>query len=418
MSAPAVGRKLFFFERFLFVGGRHTWNVLLAARREGTLEETALQEALARLQQRHPTLRAGIVETAAPAFVFIDPPPPIGIRIVERADEATCPTEMKAELERPFDVERGPLARLIWIRAEQFAELVLVTHHCVCDGRSNQILMRELLDALDRPDKDMPALPGPFALDGLFGGPPHGAERLGHQILAAGVTALLRVMSASVRQPVSARPPNYMFRWQFDAATSRALAERCAHENVTRYTAIATALLRAFHNISPQSKHRLLCPIDMRALLPSLTPDMLFPFAETVTLTIRPASDQDFWAEARALRAELGRRRKRLDPRRKLRVCEHAHGAADRLVDTLLHGRAGEDIMFSDLGNAELGTADRVSALGFVASIPWQGATGIFSIRDRETITLFFVSRETHLAQHLGDRLCKTAEAELRKVLR
>ena len=408
-----AGRSLYFFERFLFVGGRHTWNVLLAARREGPLDTEAVQAALAQLQARHPMLRAAIDRpVAAPAFVFPKPPPAIGLCIRSRHGD-TWFEAVQAELEQPFDVATGPLARLVWIHAERSSDLVLVAHHCICDGRSVQILMRELLALLDRPNEPLPPPPDPFSMTALCGGPPRGAERLVQRLLAAGAGSLLRVLAARVEPPAAARPPNYIVPWPVTAALSTALARRCAEAGVTRYTAVATALLRAFRTVRPDARHRLLCPVDMRSLPVSLPSDALFGFAEAVTLPAKAAAD--FWDESRALRRALDRRRLHLDPRRKLQAAERLHGSTGRLIDLLLHGRAGEDIMFSDLGRAELGAGHRV--LAFAASMPWQGATALFAVRQGDELVLLFVSRETHLARTVADQLQRATFAQLEQAL-
>ena len=203
-------RPLYFHERFLFVGGRHPWNVLLAARREGPLDTAALHAALAHLQARHPMLRAAIDQgTVAPTFIFPEPPPAIGLCMRSRRDDMWSEA-MQAELERPFDLATGPLARLVWIHTERSSDLLLVTHHCICDGRSVQILMRELLGLLDRPHEPPP--PVPFSMTTLCG-TPSGSERFLQRALAFGSAALLRVLAARIKPPAGMRPPNYIVFW-------------------------------------------------------------------------------------------------------------------------------------------------------------------------------------------------------------
>ena len=71
--------------------------------------------------------------------------------------------------------------------------------------------------------------------------------------------------------------------------------------------------------------------------------------------------------------------------------------------------------MFSDLGRADFGAGCRV--LAFAASMPWQGATALFSVRHGDELILAFVSREPHLARAVAEQLCRSTLAELERAL-
>ncbi|MEU5260314.1 AMP-binding protein [Amycolatopsis sp. NPDC021455] len=112
--------------------------VAVAIRITDLLDVPALRRALDDVVARHDALRtvfpggqAEVLDRCEPDFdeVFADDP-------VRQA----C-----AELERPFDLERGPLVRALVIEEgpEEFV-LVLGVHHLVFDGHSMGVLLREL----------------------------------------------------------------------------------------------------------------------------------------------------------------------------------------------------------------------------------------------------------------------------------
>lgn len=119
-------------------------NFAIIAEGEGVLAREALQEALDRLQARHPLLRAGITRTDAGELAFFHSDAAIGL---ERGEVDTWLDDAIARrMVEPFGLDQGPL-----VRAHHFVNrpetwcLVLVFHHSIADGRAGCGLMLELL---------------------------------------------------------------------------------------------------------------------------------------------------------------------------------------------------------------------------------------------------------------------------------
>src|SRR5258708_8695648 len=151
-------RRLLLLERTMYREGRTPFTSVFSIQLLGRLEEGRLRQALARLQAKHPLLRCVIEDGAdseGPRFVLQDRPAPIPLRIVERKHDDHWQTEVRREWVAPFDASRDPLVRLVWLRAREVNELILVRHHCLCDGQSGLTLLRECLSAYDEPEKDL-----------------------------------------------------------------------------------------------------------------------------------------------------------------------------------------------------------------------------------------------------------------------
>ncbi len=116
---------------------------------DGPLDEAALRHALSDLVARHESLRltfsAGgdrqqIAATGRAEFERIELP---------AAAPAESAVQLKAQIDRavgePFDLVAGPLwrAHVIRLQPDQHA-FVLVVHHIICDGWSQQVLLQEL----------------------------------------------------------------------------------------------------------------------------------------------------------------------------------------------------------------------------------------------------------------------------------
>src|ERR1700733_6080511 len=151
-------RRLLLLERTMYRDGRTPFTSVFSIQLLGRLEEGRLRQALARLQAKHPLLRCVIedgVDSEGPRFVLQDSPAPIPLRVVERNNDDHWQTEVRREWVAPFDASRDPLVRLVWLRGSEVSELILVGHHCICDGQSGMTLLRECLSAYDEPEKDL-----------------------------------------------------------------------------------------------------------------------------------------------------------------------------------------------------------------------------------------------------------------------
>ncbi|MCP3059808.1 non-ribosomal peptide synthase/polyketide synthase [Myxococcus sp. K38C18041901] len=153
-SGPAplsfAQQRLWFLEQ-LSPGGT-VYTVPAVVRIEDTLDVSALERAFAELVRRHEALRTVFrAEEGAPVQVVL-PDARSTPRLVSL--EALPPSQHDAALRRlldaevgtPFDLERGPLLRVVLVRLSERAHvLALVMHHIVSDGWSMGVLVRELV---------------------------------------------------------------------------------------------------------------------------------------------------------------------------------------------------------------------------------------------------------------------------------
>ncbi|WP_162599115.1 condensation domain-containing protein, partial [Pseudomonas aeruginosa] len=62
------------------------------------------------------------------------------------ADEAALMARIEEEVRVPFDLERGPLLRVLLLRLSAEEQVLVVTlHHIVSDGWSTPIMVEELM---------------------------------------------------------------------------------------------------------------------------------------------------------------------------------------------------------------------------------------------------------------------------------
>lgn len=168
-AVTSHAQDAFWFLNELFPGSP-AHNVYRAYRISGRLDVAALRAAWQTVTDRHEILRTTLHEVDG------RPVQRVAAEIGENATlvdlTGTPPWEREAgagrlaaeEAARPFDLARGPLARLVILRLDAFEHvLVLVAHAAVTDDRTVGVIVRELSEAyaaaVEGRPAALPALP-------------------------------------------------------------------------------------------------------------------------------------------------------------------------------------------------------------------------------------------------------------------
>lgn len=358
-------RPLTLFERGMYLDGRTPVAIVFPARIRGRLHEDRLRHALARVQAKHPLLRCRVAPgddgpADRPWFHLQPHAAPIPLRIVERTGDDDWRRESRHEWTLPFDADR-PLVRVTWLRGADAGELLLVCHHCICDGRSIVTLLREILLSCARPGHDIGHHASLQTLEDILPRAVLDDRRLRRRTRWKAALFELFVRS---RRPGPARTYGevYAIDWTLDRPATQALAQRCRAEDVSVFNALCVAFVLGFRAVrGARGAGRFAVPVDVRRFLPALAADQLFAMAPTITLSLRTphpgvVPDDAFWTLARALRADVERRIERLGPRvhESLLGMERLHAVFDRLI---AHGQsrpAGGNVTLSWLGRLDL----------------------------------------------------------------
>src|SRR3981189_1483824 len=278
-------RKMFFFERLMYVDGQTPINCIMTARIHGNIAADDLRLALRKVQVKHPLLRANVVEEGGQVyFAFSENPLKIPVRVVERKSDEDWTSVTATEWKTPFNMNEGPMVRMVWIKSEGVSELMLIGHHCICDGSSLITIFREILQVVDQPDVQLTPYPPFQSLQELF--PQEVLSDLKMALLVKVKAALLRLFALTVKA-VSGAPlgRHYLIYWQAGSKESAALVQRCKAEGTTPYAAMSVAFLLAFRQVNSATfKNRIMCPVDIRRFISNIRADVMFNYAPPIPL--------------------------------------------------------------------------------------------------------------------------------------
>jgi amino acid adenylation domain-containing protein len=128
------------------------YHIPSALRLRGPLHREALDKAFTGLIQRHESLRTTFGTVEGELIQIVAPPVPMGSPWIDLRShpaherEAEAHRRAQEEMARPFDLQAGPLLRILLLRLDDQDHVVaLVMHHIVSDGWSMDLLVHELV---------------------------------------------------------------------------------------------------------------------------------------------------------------------------------------------------------------------------------------------------------------------------------
>ncbi|MEZ4706175.1 MAG: amino acid adenylation domain-containing protein [Caldilineaceae bacterium] len=132
--------------------GASTLLIPVAVRLQLPVDEAILEHSIAQLWQRHRSLRLTFEQygDAAQQRLGDCAPPPLAVVDLRHEREAArvqrVQSEMMAESQHGFQLDRGPLIRTKLLRLQENESIFLLTlHHIIADGWSVDLLLRELV---------------------------------------------------------------------------------------------------------------------------------------------------------------------------------------------------------------------------------------------------------------------------------
>jgi NRPS condensation-like uncharacterized protein len=381
-NSTVRSRPLLLLERTMYREGRTPFTSVFTVKLQGSLNEEHLPRALLTLQAKHPLLRC-VVEHAGdrPHFVLQDSPAPIPLRIVERRGEDDWQDQVRREWTIPFCAGHEPLARFVWLRGVHASELILLAHHCLCDGQSGMTLLEECLRACD--DSETAPLEALKTVEDLVPAcirqDRHFQRRVRWKMRLLRLALLFkRKKPVNTRLPIAhnASAQMYFQRWRLDEQTSLSIMDRCKTEGVTILAAATVAFLQAFREVRGTSELRkAYTMVNVRRFLPQLKPDTLFGIAPGVQLSLKAVPDGEmteaaFWRCSRAIKTDMNRRIDRLGAGlyEYLVGLESLHDKYERLVGDTEGAPTVRHVTLSNMGRLDLPTQYRTFAVETVYS--------------------------------------------------
>ncbi|CAI2768778.1 condensation domain-containing protein [Flavobacterium collinsii] len=396
-----IKRKLLLVERIMYIDATTPLNCVFTAKIKGEISKEQIEIALAKIQKKHPLLRAAIdfQDKQHPVFVVKENMKPIPLRIVKRQTDTHWLEESEQEWYRPFKEEDSPLAQLVWIKGAELSELLWVSPHCICDGTSMVSLMQELLALIDDPTLDLEPYPL-FQSVNHFLSPQFDLqkkERKAKLFLLLGKCFFLLQRKNKKRN----LGKNYAIHWKLDPADSAVVTQKCKNNGISVHAILCTAFMQAFQDVQGKSaKEKVISPIDIRHFIPEIKKDHMFAFAPTIELSLKKKTPQAL-DQAKQIKKELTQKIEKMDARELLWMGEQMHPLAHRMIALLKSSRGGHDLTLSNMGNLQIQNAYKNFTLEDIFSptvaFPWLNSNTLVTTSYRNQMDFTLMSNQDFL---------------------
>lgn len=415
-------RKLLFGERMLLGDGTEPFNAVIPFRLKGSFDEAAIQHALFRIQEKHPWLKALIShdQKQIPWFEVPQKGIPIPIRVITRKTDDDWLHESKKEWNTSFDGHKLPLIRFIWIKGQEVSDMLLVFHHCICDGGSAMSLLREFLAVLDNPTVDIGIEKPILGIQDVVPQTLLASRKQQFKAKFIGRLAATAIKFIPTGKRAIERKEDYLIHWKFDQELSKQIITHCKSHGFTVNTFLCAILLQAFLKVRGEAAfNKVSCPVDIRRFARQIKDDHLFAFGLMIVLSSN--KKMSFDDNLRFMQESVDRKTAKLNPYITMMVMESAHDALDNFTKLLKNGKSSNDCMFSNLGRIQIPheydsfTLDTIFSPTVIG--PLGNTTTLVTSTFRNEMDFSFVASEGYLphaeALAMRDEINQTIQLQL-----
>ena len=293
-------------------------DILMMARFYGRISMESLETALSKARIKYPLLNSRILQdsngNAEFAFDYVHKFP---IKIFDKKSDADWIELAWDEQKIPFDLEKGPLIKFLLFEAIDTTDVVIICHHCICDGLSLIYLIKDIAIFLDDTNAMVQPLPVPPAII---------PENLSVNISVGFVGLLTKLLAKSLnhawnKSKVLFTEQDYehlykeywkkknigLMAFSLPKNTTTALIEKCRAKQVSVNSALTTAFSLAQYDLQGNKQSYLkkaLLAIDIRHLFKD-NPGENFGFLAIGNEIYLPSGKDEFWSIAKKFNTKI-----------------------------------------------------------------------------------------------------------------
>jgi NRPS condensation-like uncharacterized protein len=291
-------------ERLLY---RYPLNVIkMIIRLQSSVDRYMLERAVEKVCRKHPFLHSRIVlRDDGTAYFTTDGAQEMRLKVRQKTSDDDYVKVIEEEDQIPFEMDKGPLARIILLESETRPDIVVYAHHVICDGLSLMYMIRHLMEFLANPDKNIEVIePISYSKQLLKAYPPSFLRRF----------MMKRINSKWAKRKVifgeddllklhEKVHPDRHVHVGFSGQDTITLRHRCRAEGVTINSAIITATLTAKRQIPELAKRgdEIGFAVNTRDRLPVDPGEACGFYASGIILKQKFEESRSFWDNARAV---------------------------------------------------------------------------------------------------------------------
>jgi NRPS condensation-like uncharacterized protein len=240
----------------------------------------------------------------------------VPIKVYKRESENSWLEALNKEHSIPVKPSAGPLTRIILVKGPSVSELFIFCHHSICDGRSLELALREILLYFGDPERVPPLLPD---------APPQTPEIFPEGVSKSRVRSwfIRRLNNKWLKEKVRFDEEDLMNVWEsfwknskygvelvtLNKRETQKFVEACRANKVTVNSALLVAFVKArWEALGPyEGKVKISTAVDTRDRLPIEIGNAVGLYAGGISLTFKYSNDRPFWDNVRKYHEEVKR---------------------------------------------------------------------------------------------------------------
>ena len=280
--------------------------VMMLARLETPVPADELERAVEKLGLMHPLLRSRVViREDGTAYFTTEGASATRLKVLRKTSEDSFFSAIDDENRIPFQMDKGPLARIVLLDHATRPDILLYFHHVICDGLSLVYLTRHLMELLADPEREaVPIEPVLYGQELLKAYPPGFLTKTMVKKTNSNWSKRRVIFGEDDYQELVAKSKPFRFRLMgFSEEETLALRDKCRAEGVTINTAILTAMLAAKRETPGIMKRsdEIGFAVNIRERLPVKPGEACALYASGVTFKLKYGESRSFWENARTI---------------------------------------------------------------------------------------------------------------------
>jgi NRPS condensation-like uncharacterized protein len=266
-------RRRMDYERVFLRGPSYIVSMLI--RLEGQIRKVQIESAILKAQKRHPMLNVRIkFDNCQNAWFASDGLNDNIIKIFPRINDTQWIELIKKENLIPFQFDKGPLIRFILLNSHEVSDLIVYSHHSICDGLSLVYLIKDILNYIKNPKMKVEILPpGPVINNEVIKRGDYGNFLF--KLIVKIVNKIWKKKEISFNEEDFNRLNQKFWNecnisvnfWHLEKYKTAKLIKKCQKEKVTVNSAICASFLAAQNEIQGNSSkylRKIALPVNIR----------------------------------------------------------------------------------------------------------------------------------------------------------
>ncbi|MBD3228027.1 MAG: hypothetical protein GF329_07540 [Candidatus Lokiarchaeota archaeon] len=295
--------------------------VSMLARIKGEITRKQIEKSVLKVQKRHPLLNVKIeFDSDQNAWFKSRKTQDSIIKTIIRSGSSQWIESIKEENKNPFKFNRGPLIRFILLTSSKISDLIIYSHHSICDGLSLIHLIKDILIYIVNTDLKVEKIaPGPLLTKDIIKRGDYG--NLFFKLIVKIVNRVWKGKDISFTEDDFTKLHQKYWDednisidfWNLKQNKTKKLIEKCQDEGVTVNSALCTAFFASQNKVQDNKKKYLktiALPVNIRDRLNVEVGDNFGCYTDGSFIKLNYNEKKDFWENVHLIHSKI---RKELD---------------------------------------------------------------------------------------------------------